>query len=182
MTIRLLGLGNVLMGDDGAGPYVIEQVRAAFETPEDVEIVDVGTPGLDLVPFLADADACVIVDTVKSAGAPGEMRVYRMDQILTYAALPRLGPHEPGLKEALITLHLAGRAPREVVLVGVIPEATETWPGLSPAVRDRVPDLVAQVVEECERLGAPLTPRATPLVANTWWEAPADGQPAAQPS
>ncbi len=173
--IAVLGLGNVLMGDDGVGPYVVEQLRAAYDCPDGVELRDAGTPGLDLVPFLADTDACVIVDTVKAGGAPGEMRVYRLEQILAHAPLPRLGPHEPGVKETLITLHLAGRGPHEVVLVGVIPEQLDAWPGLSPVVRDRVPELMAQVCAELARLGAPLVPRDEPGVPDTWWERPGDG-------
>jgi hydrogenase maturation protease len=182
MTIRVLGLGNVLMGDDAVGPYVVEHLRAAFECPEGVDFVDVGTPGLDLIPFLSDVTGVIIIDTVKAEGAPGEMRVYRLEQILAHAPMPRLGPHEPGVKEALITLHLAGRGPREVVLVGVIPEQTDAWPGLSPAVRDRVPDLVAEVRRELERMGARLRPRPAPLEPATWWEQPADAGRQIQPS
>jgi hydrogenase maturation protease len=170
----VIGLGNVLMGDDGVGPYVVEQLRAAYDCPEGVELRDAGTPGLDLVPFIADTDACIIVDAVRSAGAPGEMRVYRLEQILAHAPMPRLGPHEPGVKETLITLHLAGQAPREVVLVGVIPEHSDAWPGLSAAVRDRVPELMAQICAELERLGTPLIARAVPRVPDTWWERPVD--------
>ncbi|MDP1570857.1 MAG: HyaD/HybD family hydrogenase maturation endopeptidase [Vicinamibacterales bacterium] len=172
--INVIGLGNVLMGDDAVGPYVIEHLRAAYHCPDGVEFCDAGTPGLDLIPFMADTDACIIVDTVKAGGAPGDMRVYRLEQILANAPLPRLGPHEPGVKETLITLHLAGRGPREVVLIGVIPEQTEAWPGLSPVVRDRVPELIAQVAEELQRLGVPLVKRDAPGTADTWWERPVD--------
>jgi len=170
--ISVIGLGNVLMGDDAVGPYVIEHLRAAYECPDGVEFCDAGTPGLDLIPFMADTDACIIVDTVKADGEPGEMRVYRLEQILANLPLPRLGPHEPGVKETLITLHLAGRGPHEVVLIGVIPEQTEAWPGLSPVVRDRVPALIAQVAEELRRLDVPLVPRDAPGTADTWWERP----------
>jgi hydrogenase maturation protease len=172
IVISVIGLGNVLMGDDGVGPYVVERLRAAYACPEGVELCDAGTPGLDLIPFLADTEACVIVDAVKSAGEPGEMRVYRLEEILAHAPLPRLGPHEPGVKETLITLHLAGRGPREVVLVGVIPEALEAHPGLSATIRGRVPDVMAQVCVELERLGAPLVAREVPGVPETWWERP----------
>jgi hydrogenase maturation protease len=174
--IRILGLGNVLMGDDGLGPYAIEVLRAAYDLPDHVSIVDVGTPGLDLTPFLAGADEIILVDTVKSDGAPGELRLYRREQILRYAPMPRLSPHDPGIKEALIALEMAGQAPKEVLIVGVIPASVAMGPGLSDPVRRAVPGVLAEVFKELIRHDVTPAPKASVEVPNTWWEAPV-GQP-----
>ena len=129
MSVRVIGLGNVLMGDDGFGPHVIAALQACCDFSEDVAVLDLGTPGLDLTPFVTDADALIVVDTVNSHGAPGELRLYHRDQILRYAPQARLGPHDPSLKEALLLAEMTGCAPRHVLLVGAIPEKTETGHG-----------------------------------------------------
>ena len=70
---NVLGLGNVLMGDDGFGPAVVRAFENAYAVGPDVLVVDVGTPGLDLTPWLADVDRVIIVDTVKSELPPGAL-------------------------------------------------------------------------------------------------------------
>ena len=88
--VRLLGLGNVLIGDDAVGPWVIEELLANWEFPEGVSVVDVGTPGLDLTPYLADADTVLLVDTVKADGPPGAIRIYSREELLSRLPQPRV--------------------------------------------------------------------------------------------
>jgi hydrogenase maturation protease len=171
--VRILGLGNVLMGDDALGPWVIEELLANWEFPENVEVVDVGTPGLDLVPYVGGADTILIVDTVKSDGPPGRIRVYEREQLLARPAEPRLSPHDPGLKEALFALTLAGSAPEDVVLVGVVPGAVDRGIGLSPAVQDAVSPAAAMVIDRLKALGFAPRRRMSPVPAAPWWEEPA---------
>jgi hydrogenase maturation protease len=170
MDIRILGLGNVLMGDDGVGPYVVEALHAGYEFPAGVSVIDVGTPGLDLAPFLLGADALIVVDSVRSDAPPGTLRLYGRPEILARAPQPRLGPHDPGFKQTLLTLEFAGSGPRDVLLVGVVPATTAPRARLSPLVRAAVPVAVCEVLEELERLGAPATPRGGPVHVSPWWE------------
>ena len=171
MDIRILGLGNVLMGDDGFGPYVIEALKAGYSFPPNVSVIDIGTPGLDLAPFLIGADAIIVVDTVRAEGPAGGVRLYRRHQILKHAPGLRLGPHDPGFKQALLTLEFAGLGPSQVLLVGAIPAMTAPTPFLSPAVRNAVPVAVSKILEELERLGAPATPKHRGVISvQPWWE------------
>jgi hydrogenase maturation protease len=170
MSIRIIGLGNVLMGDDGFGPNVIAALQGCCDFSADVSVLDLGTPGLDLTPFVTDVDALIVVDTVNSQGAPGELRLYHRDQILRYAPQARLGPHDPCLKEALLLAELTGRAPRHVLLVGAIPERTWTGPGLTDSVRRAVSYAASQIIREVERLGGTVMVRATPCPQPVWWE------------
>jgi hydrogenase maturation protease len=172
MDIRVIGLGNVLMGDDGFGPYVIHRLHATHEFPAEVSVIDVGTPGLDLTPYVMHADKLIVVDTVRSDGPAGSIRLYRRDQILKHAPQPRLGPHDPGLKETLLALEFNGTGPNEVLLVGVIPGLTAPHPHLSDAVRSAVPRAVAEVIDELARLGAAPAPRLHPSHEVPWWEEP----------
>lgn len=170
MRVALVGLGNVLMGDDGFGPYVIETLRAGWDFDPAVAVEDLGTPGLDLAPYVHGLDALLLVDTVHAAGLPGELRLYRGEQMFQHAPPPRLSPHDPGLHEALLIARFAGQAPAELLLVGAIPLHTRTGPGLSPALRAAVPAAVEAVLAELQRLGLPARPKALPEPVRAWWE------------
>ncbi len=170
--VRVLGLGNVLMGDDAVGPWVIEELLANWEFPDGVCVLDVGTPGLDLTPYLADADTVILVDTVKADGAPGTIHLYSREDLLARPAGPRVSPHDPGLTEALFALDLVGCSPREVLLVGVVPGMVARGIGLTPAVRTAVVRAVAHIVERVSRRGLPPWPRVRPASVSPWWERP----------
>ncbi len=172
MRVALVGLGNVLMGDDGFGPYVIETLRAGWEFDPAVSLEDLGTPGLDLTPHITGVDALLLVDTVHAAGLPGELRLYRGEQMFQHAPPPRLSPHDPGVHEALLIARFAGQDPGQLLLVGAIPFNTRTGPGLSPALRAAVPAAVEAVLAELQRLGLPARPRPRPEPVRAWWEAP----------
>ena len=167
--IRVLGLGNVLMSDDGFGPFVVRVLDAMYDTPPGVEFVDVGTPGLDLTPYLLDADAVIFVDTVKSNAAPGEMRIYDREDILRHPPQTRTGGHDPALKEALLTVDAVGGGPSRVTLIGVVPEWVATGTALSPLVESAVGRAVIAVVQALETLGVRVARRKRPLEPDIWW-------------
>jgi hydrogenase maturation protease len=175
--IRVLGLGNVLMSDDGFGPVVIRVLEANYDCPQGVEFVDAGTPGLDLTPYLLDADTVIFVDTVSSRGGPGEIRLYEREDLLKYPPQVRTGPHDPALKEALLTVAAAGAGPSRVVLIGVIPQWIATGVALSPQVEAAVPRGVLLVVDTLASLGAAPSRRRHPVEPDLWWSAPAGKVP-----
>lgn len=172
MKARVLGLGNVLMGDDALGPTVAHRLAAGWSFPEGVEVLDLGTPGLDLIPYVTGVEVVVLVDTVKAAAPPGSLRVYGLEDILRHPPGPRLSPHDPGVKEALLTAQVMGEAPREVRLVGVVPERVATGIGLSPALQAALPGVEAAVVAELQQLGLAPHPAAVPAELRLWWETP----------
>jgi hydrogenase maturation protease len=160
------------MGDDAFGPWVIEELLARCEIPGAVSVVDVGTPGLDLTPYLGGADAVVLVDTVKADGPPGRIHVYEKEQLLRLPAAPRLSPHDPGLAEALLALTLAESAPREAVLVGAVPASVAMGVGLSRPLRRAVAPAAVEVVRRLAALGVTCWPRADQAETSPWWERP----------
>jgi hydrogenase maturation protease len=170
MKISVLGLGNVLMGDDAFEPHVIMALEAGWEFPEEVTVLDLGTPGTDLLPYVTEAEALILVDAVRAEGAPGEMRFFHRDEILRHPHPPRLSPHDPGVKEALLSAEFHGQGPREVLLVGVIPARVESGISLSAEVRQAVPAAAEWVIRELVRLGAPLRKRPGRKGHEIWWE------------
>jgi hydrogenase maturation protease len=169
VSVRVLGLGNVLMQDDGFGPFTVEHLRAHYVFPPSVEVIDVGTPGLDLIPYVTRTDALIFIDTVKARGAPGEVRSYRKTEMLARPPGPRTGPHDPGVKEALLIAEVAGDGPRDVLLVGVVPEKVDYGVALTPAVRRAVQPAATLVIAELRRLGLAPAPRVSPLEVRPWW-------------
>ena len=167
--IRVLGLGNVLMGDDGFGPLVVRVMEATYEPDERVEFVDVGTPGLDLTPYLLGTDAVIFVDTVKSAGSPGDLRIYDRPDILRHPPQARTGGHDPALKEALLTVDAVGGGPEFVRLVGVIPAWVATGVSLSPPVEAALGRAIGSIVLILDGLGVQLKRRKQPVEPDIWW-------------
>ncbi len=168
--IGVFGIGNVLTGDDAVGPYVVKILEAAYELPEDVLLLDAGTPGLDLTAYLADLEAVILVDAVKARGVPGDLKVYDKASLLAKSPILAVSPHEPGVREALLNADFMGVTPPVVRLVGVVPTATERGIGLSPAVRSAIPAAVARVAEELRALGVEVKERAPPREPDLWWE------------
>ncbi|HPS77501.1 MAG TPA: hydrogenase maturation protease [Thermoanaerobaculaceae bacterium] len=167
--IAVVGLGNVLMGDDALGPTVIRILEAGFDFAPAVTVLDLGTPGLDLTPYLSGRDSVIIVDTVNATGQPGEVRTYQREELLAHAPLPRVSPHDPGLKEALLTLEFAQDAPGEVLLVGVIPFSVDRGTHLSAPATAAIPEVVASVLDELSRLGVPAIRKLAPPEPDLWW-------------
>ena len=166
----IVGLGNVLMADDAFGPYFVRWFQAHYELTEDVEVVDLGTPGLDLYPHLVHRDVVIIADTVRSNGEPGDLRVYQRDEILQHSPQARVSPHDPGLKETLLSLEFADHLPGVVLLVGVIPESTDSTIGLSPAVYGALESAGSAVAHELRALGFECSWREETAEMDLWWE------------
>jgi len=169
--VLIIGLGNVLMGDDAFGPSVVEALNAAFQFPPGVTVLDGGTPGLNLMPLMMDYEVLIVIDTVKSKGGAGEIRLYRKADLSPAARSPRQGPHEPGLDEVLTALDLAGRGPAEVLLVGVIPESVETGTGMSGPLRAAIPAAIRVVQTELARFNLAPRPKPAAETPSPWWEA-----------
>lgn len=173
MRIAVLGLGNVLRRDDGLGPAVIAWLEARHRFPPDVEVLDLGTPGLDLVDHLVDRDAVVFVDALVRAGAPGEVAVLDPTDLRGSAPLvpasPRVTSHEAGVDDALALAALDGRGPRHVRLVGVVAADLGDGPGLSPPVEAAVRPAAEAVLDELAALGVLAAPRRAPAPDAAWW-------------
>jgi hydrogenase maturation protease len=168
--IRVLGVGNILMADDGLGPFVVRMLEADYEFPDQVELVDAGTPGLDFMPFLDGAGAVIVIDTVHADGPPGTIRRYDVAQFLASPPPARINPHQPGLREALMAAALSDSTPDELIIIGVVPESIEAVVRLGATLRAAVPRVVSAVLAELERLGAAPKKRSDPRQPDIWWE------------
>ena len=168
--IGVLGIGNVLMGDDGVGPYTVKLLEARYKFPKRVELQDVGTPGLGITSVFTEYDAVILIDAVNAKKNPGEVKVYRKDELVLVPVKQRISPHHPALVEALLFAELSRKCPKEVLLVGIVPETCELKCGLSAAVQAGVEAAIDVVLVELEQWGAPVKLKARPDVPRIWWE------------
>lgn len=146
----ILGLGNTLRGDDGIGPAVIAALQSDQRLPSDVDLLDGGTSGLEIVLLLDGYRRAVIVDAANMDCAPGEWRRFTAEPLLLADDPMGLQGtlHNAGLIEALQLAHALGTAPAEIVVFGVQPQNVGWNSGLSDAVRAAVPAVQRAVLDE----------------------------------
>jgi hydrogenase maturation protease len=148
----VIGLGNPLMGDDGAGLAALEQLRDDWDVSPDVELVDGGTWGMNLLPLLETADRVLLLDAIYNGRTPGTITELVGD------AVPRgfdhkLSPHQIDLREVLALAMLRETLPSQLVAIGVEPELIEMSTTLSPPVAAAIPSMVARTAVWLESLG-----------------------------
>ena len=152
VRLLILGLGNILCGDDGLGTVAVERFRARYEIPEGMSVLDGGTLGLSLLPYLEDAEKVILVDAIRAEGPPGSF-VRLEGEDVGPAVAGRLSVHQVGVADLLDAARWRGRLPEELVLLGLVPETLEVGVVLSPCVEIGLPGLVDRIVQEVSRLG-----------------------------
>lgn len=150
--VVVLGVGNVLMTDEGVGVHAVTALEQGWQLPANVRCVDGGTSTSELLGDLEDLDRLIVLDAVRAGKEPGALVRLEGDAVPN-AFTTKLSPHQVGISDLLATLTFLGRAPREVLLLGVEPEVLALGMELSPRVARRVPELCAQVIDELSRHG-----------------------------
>jgi hydrogenase maturation protease len=168
--LLIAGIGNVLLSDDGIGPFVIKMLEARYEFAEEVELADLGTPALDLPMNLDGADAVILIDSARFGGAPGDIRLFRKDEILRIPPRSRIDPHSPALRESLSQLELMGKMPNDLVLIGIQGSRFGAGSALSPPVRQCVPHVIDAVLREVDRLKVWGAARVNARRPGIWWD------------
>lgn len=159
MRTLVLGLGNILLRDEGVGVRVVEALAERYALPAEVEVVDGGTAGMDLLNTLAGCDHLLICDAVRTGGPPGSMVKLAGDQVPALFQT-RYSPHQLGLSDLLATLTLTGEAPATLILIGIVPADLGLGLELSPAVAGVVGQAVECLAAELRGLGYAVEPHA----------------------
>jgi hydrogenase maturation protease len=147
VEVLALGVGNVLWADEGFGVRAVEALHTGWVFPEGVRLIDGGTLGLELFDEIASARRLLVFDAIDRGLAPGTLVVLHGSDVPAWSGR-RLSPHQNGLNDVLALAALRGRAPAEVVAIGVQPVSLEDFGGsLRPEVRARLPEAVALAVD-----------------------------------
>jgi len=173
----VVALGSIVMGDDGAGAAVLAELEAGWELPEALDRIDLGTPGPYFAEYVRGYENLVVIDALRSPGAPGSIRTFNESNLARVPAGSRLTPHVLDLGEALAALEFEGAAPKRVRVVGIVPEVVRAGTELSPTVRDAVPEAAEAVAEALEALGWAPIRRDRPETARAWWNSPSKDEP-----
>lgn len=158
-NITVLGVGNILYTDDGVGIRVVEKLEKEYEFSDNVDIIDGGVLGVNLLGVISNAGRLIVVDTVLNNGQPGDLHRLDHDQIPN-RILSKNSLHQVDLIEALTLCRALDHVPRATI-IGIEPKDIETLSEyLTPEIGARVNDLVQNVLEEVIRLGGSFQPRA----------------------
>jgi hydrogenase maturation protease len=172
MRVMIGGIGNVLLGDDGVGPYVARLLAAHYEFADGVEVLDLGTPALDLIDHLTSNEAVILIDSISSDDtkiAPGAVVLFRKADIMSRTPSIRMDPHSPALVDALLSSELFGVAPADVLLVGIKADTFDVGCELSSPVKASLDEVIVQVLHELDRLGVEYLHRQQPADLGIWW-------------
>jgi len=163
------GIGNVLLGDDGVGPYVVRLLESRYSFAENTEIEDLGTPALDLTHRIVGLDTLILVDCVAADDEPGTIRLYYKEDIVAQTPAQRLDPHSPALSECLLGAEMLGASPANVLLVGVVGGNFEPSCRLMPAVQEAVEKAITAVLDELDNRGFAFKKKEIPDPSGIWW-------------
>lgn len=180
MNPRILigGIGNVLLGDDAVGPYVVRHLESEYLFGDNVEIADLGTPALDLTHRIVGLDAVILVDCIAPCDhPPGTILRFRKDDILRAQPAQRLDPHSPALSECLMSAEMLGAGPKDLLLIGIVGECFEPGRPLSHAVQQSARTAMEAILADLDLLGVSYPRRPSKLESGMWWTDPVPRQP-----
>lgn len=155
MATLVLGLGNLLMSDDGLGSRVITELEKRFLAHKDINLLDGGTLGLDLLPRLEGIDNLLIIDALQMGAEPGS--VFRLEgEAVPRAFANKLSVHQMGLQDLLAVAELLGHLPEKLVVIGAQSAEIEMQMKLSPQVEASFEEVLSVVLAELISWGQPL--------------------------
>lgn len=131
----ILGIGNILWADEGFGIRTIETLHARYTFPDTVRIMDGGTQGIFLLPWVRNAKRLLIFDAIDYGLPPATMKLIRGDDVPRFMGAKKVSMHQAGFQEVLSTAQLTDDLPEELVLIGVQPELLDDYGG---SLRDSV--------------------------------------------
>jgi hydrogenase maturation protease len=153
----VIGMGNVLMQDEGIGVRAVEELMSRYHIPPGVEVVDGGTTGMELFEPMRQAENLIIADAVNTGAANGSLVRIANDEIPAFFQT-KLSNHQLGVSDLLALLTLKGETPEQVTIIGMVPHSLENRLGLTPEAEAGLEGMVQMLVDELTSLGITLEP------------------------
>lgn len=154
----VLGVGNTLMSDEGIGVRVVERLVQNYIVPEEVQVLDGGTLGMDLLYYMEGVPNLLIVDAIQAGREPGYLLRLTNDQVPAFLSM-KMSPHQIGVPDMLATAKLRGTTPPNIVLWGIQPDLIEIGMDLSETLAPLVDVVVEKVVDELKTWGHQVHPQ-----------------------
>ncbi|WP_319522121.1 HyaD/HybD family hydrogenase maturation endopeptidase [uncultured Desulfosarcina sp.] len=149
--VMILGVGNILLSDEGFGIRVVEALEERYDFPDNVSVIDGGVLGINLMGIISEADQLIVVDVIRNGGQPGDL--YRIDgEAIPERIRAKNSLHQIDFLESLTLCQALDKVP-ETVIVGIEPKDIETLSvDLTAATADRIDDVIQMVLTELDRL------------------------------
>ena len=145
--IVIVGVGNLLLKDEGVGIHVIKHLQE-MNLPPDIELIDGGTAP-DLIAYVKAGDKLIIVDSAKAGGEPGAVYRFLPEDLATDTGTLALA-HELGVELNLRLMSLMGNEPREIVIIGIEPQEIDWGTELTEALQNKLPEIIDTVLKETD--------------------------------
>ena len=153
--VLVLGMGNILLEDEGLGIHALKLLEQQYVVPAEVEFLDGGTSGMALIDLLSGRKQLLVLDAVQTGEPPGTLVKMNDKDVPVYFGL-RITPHQLGLSDVLATMKLTDEQPDHVTVLGLVPKSLEMSLDLSDCISEKMHQLVTAVVDELASLGYPL--------------------------
>ena len=173
MRTILMGIGNILLQDEGVGVHAVKEIEKRYSFEPSIEIIDAGTLGLEIMYMLQDramescftngnaenathpgVDNLLVVDAVMGGKPPGSLYVFRNEEVKKYYLKNKLSAHEVGFSEVLALLDLIGKPVKEnLILVGIEPVSFDVSLELHEKTASKMEDLIKTVLQELQNIG-----------------------------
>ena len=155
--VLILGLGNILIEDEGVGIAAIEHLQRNYQFPDEVELVDGGTSGMALLDDIRHREKLIVLDAVRT-GAPAGTLVILKDENVPAFFRSKISPHQTALADVLAALTLTGDKTSDITVIGIVPDSLKTRIGLSDIVTSHFKAMIDSVIDELESDGYNLSP------------------------
>ena len=156
--ILVIGMGNVLMQDEGIGVRAVEELDCRYELPPHVRVMDGGTTGMELFEPMRTADCLIVADAVNCRRPPGSL-VRIADEEINAFFQTKISNHQLGLSDLLALLTMKNEKPRRLVILGMVPYGLENRLGLSAHAAAGLDAMVDMLVHELSLVGVQALPR-----------------------
>ena len=152
MKPLILGVGNILLADEGVGVEVVQMLEKHAEFQPHFDLIDGGTCGMELLDCMANREHIFIIDAVLANKAGGEVIVLKDEQVPTFFSR-KISPHQLGICDVLSALMLTDEFPKNLCLIGIQPDSLEPVIGLSDKVKNALPQVFQRLSQQIEAYG-----------------------------
>lgn len=161
-NVLIMGIGNVLWADEGFGVRCIEHLAENWDLPEGVTLLDGGTQGLYLLPFLEEADTLIVFDAIDYGLRPGTLKLVEGEDVPAFMGAKKMSLHQTGFQDVIATAQLMGYCPTDLLLIGCQPEELEDYGGgLRDVVAHQIEPAVHMALTRLAQMGLVARPGRT---------------------
>ena len=150
--VTVLGIGNIILRDEGFGVRVLEYLDSRYEFPDSVQLVDGGTLGIELTQYLTGTKKLLVIDSINGGREPGTTFIFRNDQVMSHFQ-DKLSAHEVGIQDVLALLSVTGKQIPEIAVIGAQPRSVEAGVELTDEMRALLPKMAEQALDILKEWG-----------------------------